>query len=28
MSEFCNSARAEFCTELANVRRIGRGVQN
>jgi len=26
MSEFCNSARAEFCTELASVHRIGRCV--
>jgi len=28
MSEFWDSAHAEFCTELADVCRIGRRVQN
>jgi len=28
MSEFCDSARAEVCTEVADVRRIGHCAQN
>ena len=28
MSEFCDSARTEFCAELANMCRIGRRAQN
>jgi len=28
MSEFCDSACAEFCTELADLRRIGCCAQN
>jgi len=28
MSEFCDSARTEFCTELVNPCRIGRCAQN
>ena len=28
MSEFCDSACAEFCADLANMRRIGRRAKN
>jgi len=28
MSEFCDSAHADSCAELANVHRIGRHAQN